>query len=138
MGKGENVVLRLMECLPATVIIYLKIMNNYFTSSRLLTQLGVRNIQATGVLKKNRLCKCTIIRGKQPQINGLWQFWTSRIKQKKSRANLTVVGWNNNRVVYIASSKSSKPKIFVWRLNEIGKTIFKNNNQINSTVTTRT
>ena len=58
--------------------------------------------------------------------------------KKKSRANLTVVGWNNNRVVYIASSKSSKPKIFVWRLNEIGKTIFKNNNQINSTVTTRT
>ena len=57
---------------------------------------------------------------------------------KKSSAYLTVVGWNNNRVVNIASSKSSKSKIFVWPLNKIGKTIFKNNNQINSTVTTRT
>ena len=57
--------------------------------------------------------------------------------KKKSRANLTVVGWNNNRVGHTASSKSSKPKIFVWRLNKIGKTIFKNNNQINSTVTMR-
>ena len=32
-----------------------------------------------------------------------------------------MVGWNNNRVVNIASSKSSKPKIFVWRLNKIKK-----------------
>ena len=71
MGKEENVVLRPMECLPPTVIIYLKTMNNYFITSHLLTHLGVRNVQATDVLKKNRLCKCTIIRGKQPQINGL-------------------------------------------------------------------
>ena len=47
---------------------------------------------------------------------------------KNSNENLTMVGWNNNRVVNIASSKSSKPKIFVWRLNKILKSIFKNNN----------
>ena len=47
---------------------------------------------------------------------------------KNSSENLTMVGWNNNRVVNIASSKSSKPKIFVWRLNKIKKSIFKNNN----------
>ena len=119
------------------VIIYLKIMNNYFTTSGLLTHLGVRNIQATGVLKKNRLFKCTIIRGKQPQINGLWKFWTSRIKQKKKQCRFNS-GWLEQQMVYIASSKSSKPKIFVLRLNKIGKTRFKNNNKINSTVTTRT
>ena len=123
--------------LQLLVIIY-HIMNNYFTTSRLLTHHGVRNIQAIGVLKKNRLCKCTIIMGKQPQKNGLWQFWASHIKQKKKKSeNLTAVGWNNNRMVYIASSKSSKPKILVWHLNKTGRTIFKNNNEINSTVTTR-
>ena len=50
------------------------------------------------------------------------------MSSKKSSENLTMVGWNNNRVVNIASSKSSKPKIFVWRLNKIKKSIFKNNN----------
>ena len=118
--------------LQLLVIIYLKIMNNYFTTSRLLTHLGVRNIQAAGMLKKNRLRKCTIIRDKQVQKIELWQFWTSYIKQKKGSANLTVAGYNYNRV----ASKSSKPKIYLWHLNKIGKTIFKNNNQINSTVTT--
>ena len=58
------------------------------------------------------------------------------IKKKKSE-NLTAVGWSNNLVVNIASSKSSKSKIFVWHLNKTGRTIFKNNNEINSTVTTR-
>ena len=50
------------------------------------------------------------------------------MSSKKSSANLTMVGWNNSRVVNIASSKSSKPKIFVWRLSKILKSIFKNNN----------
>ena len=62
---------------------------------------------------------------------------THQAKKKKSSENLTAVGWNNNRMVYIASSKSSKPKILVWHLNKTGRTIFKNNNEINSTVTTR-
>ena len=61
-----------------------------------------------------------------------------RTSWKKSSANLTVVGWGNNRVVYKASSKSVKPKIYVWCFNKIGRSIFKNNNQISSTVTTRT
>ena len=58
-------------------------------------------------------------------------------KKKESSENLTAVGWSNSRMVYIASSKSSKPKILVCHLNKIGKTIFKNNNEINSTVATR-
>ena len=90
-------------------------MNNYFTTSRLLTQLGVRNIQATGVLKKNRLCKCTIIRGKQPQKMDCDNFehHTSSKKKKKKSENLTGIDWNNSRMVYIGFSKSSKPKILV-------------------------
>ena len=42
-------------------------MNNYFTSFRLLTRLGVNNICETGVLNKNRLRKRTAIGNKQLQ-----------------------------------------------------------------------
>ena len=34
-------------------------------------------------------------------------------ERTSSSANLTVVGWNNNMTVYIASSESSKPERFV-------------------------
>ena len=42
-------------------------MCNYFTLFRLLTHLGVNNIQATSVLNKNRFRKSTITGGKQVQ-----------------------------------------------------------------------
>ena len=63
---GENIVLQLMECLAPSVSFEI-FMDNYFTSFRLLTNLGVNNIQATRVLNKNRLHKFTIIGGKQLQ-----------------------------------------------------------------------
>ena len=63
---GENLVLRLMECLTRSVSFYI-FMDNYFTSFRLLTHLGVNNTQATRVLNKNMLRKCTIIGDKQLQ-----------------------------------------------------------------------
>ena len=53
-GLGENIALRLMEYLTPTVIFNI-FMDNYFTSFRLFTHFGVNNIQATGVLNKNRL-----------------------------------------------------------------------------------
>ena len=58
MGLGENVVLRLVDCLTPTVS-FDEFMDNYFTSFCLLIHLGVTNIRATGVLNKNRLRKCT-------------------------------------------------------------------------------
>ena len=42
-------------------------MDNCLTSFRLLNHLGVNNIRATGVLKKNRLRKCTSTEDKQLQ-----------------------------------------------------------------------
>ena len=59
-GLGENVVLRLVECLTPAVSFDI-FMDNFFTSFRLLTNLGVNNNRATGVLHKNRLRQCTII-----------------------------------------------------------------------------
>ena len=40
------------------------------------------------------------------------------LSSKKSSATLTVVGWNDNRAVYIASSESSESKRFVRRWNK--------------------
>ena len=42
-----------------------------------------------------------------------------RTSSKKSSANLTVVDWNDNRAVYIVSSKSFESKRFVQRLNKV-------------------
>ena len=61
-GLGENVVLRLMECLTPT--------DNYFTSFPLLNHLAINNIGATDVPNKDRLCKYTIIGDKQLQKKG--------------------------------------------------------------------
>ena len=38
---------------------------------------------------------------------------------RKKQCNLTVVGLNNNRTVYIASSKFPEPKRFVRRLKKV-------------------
>ena len=50
---GENVVLQLMECVLTPSVSFEIFMDNYFTSFRLLTHLGVNNIRATRVLNKN-------------------------------------------------------------------------------------
>ena len=55
-----------MECLTSIVSIDI-FMDNYFTSLRLLTHLGVNNIRVTRLLIKNRLRKYTIIGVKQLQ-----------------------------------------------------------------------
>ena len=79
---GENVVLQLMECLTASVSFEI-FMDNYFTSFRLLTHLGVNNMRATRVLNKNRLRKCTIIGHKQLQKKERDHF-EQRISSKKA------------------------------------------------------
>ena len=53
------------------------------------------------------------------KIKGMWPLCTEHNQAKKSSATLTMVGLNNIRAVYIASSKFSDPKRFVWRLNKV-------------------
>ena len=84
-------------------------MENYFTSFRLLTHLGVNNIRATRVLNKNRLHKCTITGDKHLQKKGMWPLRTAHTKQKSS-VTLTVVGWDDSCAICIASSESCEPK----------------------------
>ena len=83
MGLGDNVVLRLMECLTPTVTFDL-FMDNYFTSFCLLTHLGVNYIGAIGGLNKKRLCKCTIIGYKQQEKRNVATLSSAaHIKQKR-------------------------------------------------------
>ena len=79
---GENVVLRLIECLTPSVSFDI-FMDNYFTSFRLLTHFGVNNIRATRVLNENRLRKCTIIGEKQLQKKECGHF-EQRTSSKKT------------------------------------------------------
>ena len=90
MGLGEHIVLRLVDCLTPTVSFDI-FMDNYFTSFRLLTHLGVNSIRAD-VLNKNRLRKCTIIGDKQLQKKKeLDHFEQRSAHQAKKQRNLC--GW---------------------------------------------
>ena len=55
----------------------------------------------------------------------------------KSNVTLPVVGKNDSNAVYIACSESCETKRFVRCWNKVEESIFKNNNEINSTVTTK-
>ena len=46
--------------------------DNYFTSFRLHTHVGVNNIRATRVLNKNRLPKCFLNGDKELRKKGTW------------------------------------------------------------------
>ena len=108
-----------MECLTWSVSIDI-FMGNYFISCRLLTHLGINNIRATHVLNKNRFPKCTIIGDKQLQKKEI-DLSKQRTSSKKSSVTLTMVGWNDNSAIYIASFESCERKRFVWRWNKVEK-----------------
>ena len=63
-------------------------MDDYFTSLRLLSHFGVNNIPATGVLNKNRLCKCTVTGDKQLQKKERDNFEQRSAHQAKKQCNL--------------------------------------------------
>ena len=63
-------------------------MNNYFTSFRLLTHIGVNNIWARGVINKNSLRKYTIIGEKQMQKKERGHFEQRSTHQAITLCNL--------------------------------------------------
>ena len=69
------------------------------------------------MLSKNRLRKCIIVGNKQPQKRNVDTLDSAN--QAKNTATLTVVGLNDMRAIYIASSKFSEPKRFGPRLNKV-------------------
>ena len=105
------------------------LMNKYFTRFSLLTHLGVNNIPAIGVLNNNRLSKCTIDGDKQLQKRGRWLLWTVHTKSKKH---------DNFEGDWLEQEQDNLQRFFWMFWNLLKEIILKNNNQINSTVTTRT
>ena len=92
LGLGENVVLWLMECLTLTFIFHI-FEDNYFKYFRLRTLFEVNNILATGVLSKDRLRMCTLIRGKQLQKKGNLVNWNSAARIKQTKKCNFDTGW---------------------------------------------
>ena len=139
-GLGDNDVLRLMECLAPTVSFDL-FMDNYFTSFRLFvclptlelttceqvvcsTKIDYANTLSSGV----NSCK---------QRNVATLNSAAHIKQK--RCVTCRLGQNDSRTLCIATSESCQPNRNLFGVRKkLKESIFKCNNQINSTVTIRT
>ena len=121
--NGENIVLRLMKCLPPTV------MNNSFTSFCLLTHLGVNNIWATGVFIKNRLRKCTSVGDKQPQKKECGQFEQSTSTKKVVQLWQWLVWTTWERCTLLFLNFLNLRDLFgVW--TKLKESIFKNNSKL--------
>ena len=80
-------------------------MGNYFTTFHLLTHPGVNNIQATVLLNKYRFHKSAIAVDKLLQKKE-HVYFEQRQSGKHNSATF-IVGYNNNKVVYIVSFGSS-------------------------------
>ena len=98
-GLGERVVLDLLNSLPKKLS-YHVFCDNFFTSLRLVQHLQNENIKITGTIQSNRLDKCPILPPKllEKESRGFYDQFTDK------NDVLTVVGWNDNRCVYVASN----------------------------------
>ena len=100
-GLGEHVVLDLLAELPTGVSYHIHF-DNFFTSIRMMQYLNSNNIQATGTIRSNRLGKCTIENSKTLEKKQRGYF-----DQRTDSDNIvTIVGWNDNRCVYVTSNTS--------------------------------
>ena len=120
-----------MKCLPPTV------MNNYFTSFRLLTHLGVNNIWAIGVFNKNRLRKCTSVGTNSRKKRNVATLYRAHQAKKVVQLWQWLV-WTTSEwcTLLLLNFLNLRDLFGVW--TKLKESIFKNNNQFNSTVTTRT
>lgn len=110
-GLGEQVVLDLLEELPRETSYHI-FMDNFFTSFRLLDHLFNNGIRATGVIRSNKLSKCPIESSKSLEKKPRG-FFDQRTDNSNS---LTIVGWNDNRSVYVVSNAiGSQPTVKVSR-----------------------
>ena len=98
-GLGESVVLDLLGELSVQTSYHI-FTDNFFTSFRLLSHLLEHNIQATGVIKSNKLGKCPVEAPKSLEKKERGYF----DQKTDKRSSVTVVGWNDNRSVYVASN----------------------------------
>ena len=138
-GLVDNVVLRLMECLAPTVSFNL-FMDNYFTFFRLFV------CSPTLVLTtyEQEVCSRKIVYANilSSEINTCKKrnvaTLNSAAHDQQKCCVTCVAGQNDSRALSIASSVSCQPNRNLFDVGaNLKESIFKSNNQINSTVTTR-
>ena len=109
--------------------------NNCFTSFRLLPHRGVNNIRATCESNKNRIPKCTIIVDKQPPKKECGHFQHRTLSKNKHSEFDS--GTKTEPRTQLLLNPLNLRDLFGVR-TKLKENLFKYNNQINSTVTTRT
>ena len=83
---------------------------------------------ATGVLNKKKLAKCDITSDKQLEKRA--GGYTAKNIHKQILQKITVVGWNDNHAVSLASNcLSSDPAKLVCPWNKLKESTFKSTNQ---------
>ena len=101
-GLGERVVLSLLDAIPQNTA-YRVFMDNFFTSMRLLRFLAANNIRASGTVRENRIGKCPIASKKE-----IDKFKRGELDYRTTSSDeLTIVGWKDNKSVYVASNCDS-------------------------------
>ena len=116
-GLGEKTVLSLLEVLPEKTS-YDVYFDNFFTSFRLLCFLRDNDIKATGTVNKKKIASVPI---KQPNdLSKTPRGYSEHMTTVDNK--VTVVGWHDNREVYLASNAHpSLPKVKVDRFDAKAK-----------------
>ena len=101
-GLGESVVLSLLGVLLKQVS-FSVYFDNFFTSFRLVKHLEDHGFRATGTLNKNKIKCVPIVKPEklQKEARGHHEVVST------SNNHVTVVGWNDNKPVYICSNNVS-------------------------------
>ena len=124
---GENVVLRSMECLTPTAKFDIFITISHQFVCRPTLELAIFKQQVCSTMQMDYHWEQTAAK------KGTWQFWIAHTKQNSS-LNLAV---NNIRFTNLPLNLVNLTD-FLGVGRKLKKSVFKNNNQINFTVTTRT
>ena len=111
-------------------------MKNYFTSFRQLTHLGISNICAAIKISYANALSLEINRWKK-KLKKERDHFKQRTSNKKGKGILTLFGTTGGRFTEPLLNPLSVRDLFgLW--TKLKESIFKSNNRINSTVTTRT
>ncbi|XP_039298104.1 piggyBac transposable element-derived protein 1-like [Nilaparvata lugens] len=104
LNVAEAVVMKLSESVPASSCIY---MDRYFTTEKLIDLLGEQQIACTGTVMRNKLPKCDFICDKD--FSRLPRGTTEMfVSQDLEKVSVAVVEWNDNKPIYLMSSKEGK------------------------------
>jgi len=100
LGVGGSVVSKLASSLPDQESSYHVVMDNFFTSLKLLKHLQTQNVFATGTIRSNRLEKAPLkdVKELEKESRGSYDSTTD------AKSGISVVRWKDNKVVTLASS----------------------------------